>query len=63
MDRSPDPEQISQLELKLRAAALNERKAALDELAMLPAEAANSIFELGAAAIPELQRLFERSDN
>ena len=115
MDRSPDPEQISQLEAKLRAAALDQRKAALDELATLPAElavpilkklaadpdfmrrrlavmglgnhqspaafealqvilaqdtdsnvlaeAANSIFEFGAAALPELQCLFERSDN
>ncbi|NJL10095.1 MAG: HEAT repeat domain-containing protein [Calothrix sp. SM1_7_51] len=106
---------MQQIELNLRAEALNIRKAALDELATLPAsvavpilqklaqekdfalrriavmglgnhrtqesfaalqgilfqekdanvlsEAANSIFEFGNAAIPELHELFERCDN
>lgn len=108
-------QRIEQMQMRLRSEALDQRKAALDELAEFPpevavpileklacekdfalrrlavmgfgnhrtdasfqalqqilgqdpdanvlAEAANSIFEFGDAAIPELQQLFQRSNN
>lgn len=47
-----DQNQINLLELKLRANALNERKAALDELATFPSE----------VAVPILQKLANEND-
>jgi HEAT repeat protein len=47
-----NPEHLSRIEQDLRAGALNIRKAALDELALLPAE----------HAVPVLQRLMDTPD-